>query len=142
MSTFALISAVLLVFESTLLAEIPKDITKIADIADYERGIAAATNDFGKGVMRYEIVGLPGLSAQELKHKAKNDYNIDIVFHGCIPGPRVYYDRGYLDTVVESLKKKFGFDPVRKLDEELRKSESMKSRTNQPSEREPSDSRH
>ena len=105
------------------------------------RGVAAATSDLKKDVIRYEIVGLPGPADQELKARAKKEYSIDIVFHGCVPGPRVFYDRGYLDTVVQSLKKKHDFDPVRKMQEELRKPESMDSRTNQSSEREPSGSR-
>ncbi len=114
MNTAALISAVILTFTSTVLAEVPKDITKPADIVEYERGVAAATNDFKKGVIRYEIIGLPDPNlSQEVKDKAKKNYNIDVVFHGCIPGPRVDYDRGYLDTVVKSLKKQYGFDPVR-----------------------------
>ena len=126
-----LLPAIILVCASGLRAEVPKEIGKAADIAEYERGVASATNDLAKGVIRYEITGEPGPTDKDLKARARKDYNIEVVFHGCARGPEVFHDRGYLDTVVESLKKKYGFDPVRKLDEELRASRAS------PTDKEP-----
>ena len=128
----SLISTIVLFFASGLLAEVPKDITKEADIAEYGRGVAAATNDLKQGLIKYEIVGEPFITNQELKVRTKKEYKIDVVFHGCIPGPQVFRDRGYHDTVVESLRKKYGFDPVQRMEEALQEAQSTKNRTNSP----------
>ena len=126
----ALALGVVVFFASGLFAEVPKDITKKADIEEYERGAAAATNDLKNGVIKYEIIGITSTVDQELKDRTKKEYNIDIIFHGCIPGPQVFRDRGYQDTIVESLKKKYGFDPVQRIEEDLQAAESTKDRTN------------
>jgi hypothetical protein len=107
-----------------VLAEAPGDITAKEDIAEYEQGVAAATNDLKNGLIKYEIVGMPSGAAYELKERAKKEYNIDVVFHGCIPGPQIFRDRGYHDTVIESLTKKYGFDPLQRMDEDLRAAKS------------------
>jgi len=125
----SLTSAAILLFSSGLFAETPKDITKKEDIVEYERGVAAATSDLKEGNIRYEIIGMLGSTDPELKIRAKKEYNIDVVFHGCIPGPRESYDRGYHDAVIQSLSKKYGFDPVEQLDQNLRKKELTERRT-------------
>jgi hypothetical protein len=125
-------SAAILFLTPGVFAEVPKDITKKADIAEYEWGVAAATNDLKNGVIKYEIVGITGAIDQELKERAKKEYNIDIIFRGCMPGPRVFRDRGYRDTIDESLKKKYGFDPVQRIEKDLRAAESTQGQTNSP----------
>ncbi|PAW77040.1 MAG: hypothetical protein B9S32_13130 [Verrucomicrobia bacterium Tous-C9LFEB] len=102
-------------------AAVPTDIAKPDEVAQYKAGESAARKDMEKGLYKYEIVGLPRPEDVTLPAEAKKQYGITIVFHGCIPGPNVAYDRGYLDTVVATLKKKHGFDPVQKLSEDLLK---------------------
>jgi hypothetical protein len=82
---------ILVVLSFTLRADVPQDITKPTDIAEYEWGGAAAAKDIQKGVAKYEIVGFPGPNAQEMKERPRKEYQIEIIFHGCIPGPQVFY---------------------------------------------------
>jgi len=96
----------------------PEGATDI-DRKDYRDGALAASGDLAKGMVKYEIVGLPGPHAQDLAREAKHQYGVDVVFHGCIPSPRVWYDQGYLDMVTQHLKQRYGFDPVAQLDKEL-----------------------
>jgi hypothetical protein len=101
------------------LAGPPPQTASDADRKDYRDGSSAASADVAKGIIRYKIVGLPGPDAADLTHQAKSRYGITVIFHGCIPGPRVWHDQGYLDIVVERLIQKYGYDPVAKLDKEL-----------------------
>lgn len=87
---------------------------------EYSLGEAAARRDLKQGKIVYEIVGEPCVIDEELRKIALRDYGIVVKFHGCVAGPRIDYDRGYLDTVIAHLKKKHSFDPVMKLERELR----------------------
>ncbi len=90
------------------------------DQKEVEAGRAAAQADIGKKLIRYDIVGQPSMIDPELKRLAASKYNITVTFHGCCAGPRIDYDRAYLDMVIAHLKALHGFDPVAKLDKELR----------------------
>ena len=94
--------------------------TRQIDQKEVSAGQADAQRDLRKGVIRYEIIGEPSVIDQELAKAAKEKYDITIVFHGCCVGPRVDYDQAYLETVVAYLKKKYSFDPVAKIEQELR----------------------
>lgn len=90
------------------------------DQKEVEAGRAAAQADINKKLIRYDIVGQPSMIDPELKRIAESKYNISVTFHGCIPGPRIDFDRAYLDVVIAHLKALHGFDPVAKLEKELR----------------------
>ncbi len=90
------------------------------DQKEVEAGRAAAQKDISKQLMRYDIVGQPSKIDPELKRLAATKYNITVTFHGCCAGPRIDYDRAYLDVVVAHLKALHGFDPVPRLEKELR----------------------
>ncbi len=90
------------------------------DQKEVEAGRAAARADIGKKLLRYEIVGQPSMIDPELKRLAANKYNITVIFHGCSAGPRIDYDRAYFDEVISHLETQYGFDPVAKLERELR----------------------
>ncbi|MEQ1824069.1 MAG: hypothetical protein ABL949_16285 [Fimbriimonadaceae bacterium] len=90
------------------------------DQKEVEAGRAAARADIGKKLIRYDVVGQPSMIDPELKRLAVSKYNISVTFHGCCPGPRIDYDCAYLDVVIAHLKALYGFDPVAKLEKELR----------------------
>lgn len=90
------------------------------DQKEVEAGSAAARADIGKQLIRYDIVGQPSKIDPELKRLADTKYNISVTFHGCCAGPRIDYDRAYLDVVIAHLKALHGFDPVARLEKELR----------------------
>jgi len=94
--------------------------SRTIDPKEYSMAEADAQRDLKQGKIVYEIVGQPSMIDQELKKIALEDYGISVKFHGCARGPRVDYDQGYLDTVVAHLKKKYSFDPVAKIELELR----------------------
>lgn len=83
-------------------------------------GEAAARKDIAQGIVRYEIGGIPSPTDAELSHLAKEKYQITVAFSGCMIGPRVDFDRAYRQTVIDHLKAKHGFDPVMKIESELR----------------------
>ena len=91
-----------------------------ADPKEVEAGRAAARADLEKKLIRYDIVGQPSMIDPELKRLAASKFNISVTFHGCVAGPRVDYDRAYLDVVIGHLKALHGYDPVVKLEKELR----------------------
>ena len=91
-----------------------------ADPNEVEAGRAAARADLEKKLIRYDIVGQPSVIDPELKRLAASKYNISVTFHGCVAGPRVDYVRAYLDVVIAHLKALHGYDPVVKLEKELR----------------------
>ena len=91
-----------------------------ADPKEVEAGRAAARADLEKKLIRYDIVGQPSMIDPELKRLAASKFNISVTFHGCVAGPRVDYDRAYLDVVIAHLKALHGYDPVVKLEKELR----------------------
>ncbi|MDI1311582.1 hypothetical protein [Prosthecobacter sp.] len=90
------------------------------DQKEYSLGETDAQRDLKQGKIVYEIVGQPSMIDQELTQIALKEYGISVKFHGCMAGPRIDYDQGYLDTVVAHLKKKFSFDPVLKVERDLR----------------------
>jgi hypothetical protein len=90
------------------------------DQKEVEAGRAAARADIGKKLIRYDIVGQPSMIDPELQRLAASKYNISVTFHGCCAGPRIDYDRAYLEVVIAHLKALYGFDPVAKLEKELR----------------------
>lgn len=83
-------------------------------------GEAAARKDISQGIVRYEIGGIPSPTDAELSRLAKEKYQITVAFSGCVIGPRVDFDRAYRQTVIDHLKAKHGFDPVMKIESELR----------------------
>lgn len=91
-----------------------------ADPKEVDAGRAAARADLEKKLIRYDIVGQPSMIDPELKRLAASKHNISVTFHGCVAGPRVDYDRAYLDVVTAHLKALHGYDPVVKLEKELR----------------------
>ncbi|MEO6053556.1 MAG: HEAT repeat domain-containing protein [Chthoniobacterales bacterium] len=95
-------------------------------IEEYTEGEVAALKDIKKGKYIYSITGMPGPTSLQLEAESAKHYGITIDFHGCLRGPRVAYDRGYRDAVIKALKKKYGFDPVEKLDHELRAAKNQK----------------
>lgn len=90
------------------------------DQKEVEAGRATARADIGNKLIRYDIVGQPSMIDAELKRLAASKYNISVTFHGCIAGPRIDYDRAYLEVVMAHLKALYGFDPVARLEKELR----------------------
>lgn len=94
------------------------------DPKEVEAGRAAARADLEKKRIRYDIIGHPSVIDPELKRIAASKYNISVTFHGCVAGPRVDYDRAYLDVVIAHLKALHGYDPVVKLEKELREKQS------------------
>lgn len=90
------------------------------DQKEVEAGHAAAQADIGRKLIRYHIFGEPSMIDPELKRLAGTKYNISVSFHGCTPGPRIDYDRAYQEVVVAHLKTLYGFDPVSRLEKELR----------------------
>ena len=90
------------------------------DQKEYSLGLADAQRDLKLGKIEYKIIGEPSMIDQDLKKIALKDYGITVKFHGCARGPRIDYDQGYLDTVIAHLKKKYSFDPVLKVEGELR----------------------
>lgn len=96
-------------------------ITRQIDQKEYAAGQSYANRDLNKGIVRYEIIGEPSPIDQEMQKAAKDQYGIAVVFHGCVPGPRIDYDQGYLDTVKAHLIKKHSFDPVLKIESALLK---------------------
>jgi len=56
----------------------------------------------------------------ELRRLAAERYQITVAFTGCVIGPKVAYDRAYREAVTAHLKDKHGFDPVAKIEAELR----------------------
>ena len=94
--------------------------TRKVDAKEYSSGEADAQRDLKQGKVVYQIVGMPSMIDGELKKIVLSDYGITVKFLGCVVGPRVDYDQGYLDTVIAYLKKKYSFDPVVKVEKELR----------------------
>ncbi|MFM2171502.1 MAG: hypothetical protein RI957_1731 [Verrucomicrobiota bacterium] len=90
------------------------------DQKEVEAGRAAAQADIRKKLIRYDIVGQPSMIDPELKRLAASKYNISVTFHGCCAGPRIDFDRAYLEVVIAHLKTLHGFDPVAKLEKDLR----------------------
>lgn len=93
------------------------------DPKEVEAGRAAARADIGKKLIRYDIVGQPSKIDPELKRLAAGQYNITVTFHGCCAGPRIDYDSAYREVVMAHLKALYGFDPVARLEKELREKE-------------------
>lgn len=93
---------------------------KWKDRREATAGTAAARQDIARGVARYEIAGMPSPTDAELRRLAAERYQITVAFTGCIIGPKVAYDRAYRETVVAHLKAQHGFDPVMKIEAELR----------------------
>ncbi|TDU81279.1 hypothetical protein EI77_00582 [Prosthecobacter fusiformis] len=93
---------------------------KWSDRREARAGAAAANKDIGQGKVRYDIGGIPSETDTELRSLAAKRYNITVAFSGCIIGPNVAYDRAYRQTVIQHLKAKYGFDPVMKIEAELR----------------------
>jgi hypothetical protein len=96
-----------------------EDSQRAKDVAEYNLGKNAAEHDLENGIIKYEIVGEPLTTDAQLKKIAKEHYNIDVILHGCVVGPRELYDKGYLETVQAFLVKKYGKDPIVQIDEQL-----------------------
>ena len=109
----------LFALQIAVLAGPPPQTASDADRNDYRDGSLAAVSDTAKGIFKYEIIGLWPPYAEDLARQAKDRYAITVIFHGCVAGPRVWYDQGYLDIVVQRLIERYGFDPVKRLDKEL-----------------------
>jgi hypothetical protein len=114
----------LLVTATAFSAEPPESATNEADRAEWRRGCAAAARDIAQHIVKYEIVGFPAPDSADLKREAMTRFGVDVVFRGCVPGPNVWYDRGYLDTVIQHLSTKHGQDPIAQLHQELMKKRS------------------
>lgn len=93
---------------------------KWKDRREAAAGTAAARQDIAKGVVKYEIGGIPSETDAELRRLAAERYQITVAFTGCVIGPKVAYDRAYREAVVAHLKAQHGFDPVMKIEAELR----------------------
>ncbi|MEN3940449.1 hypothetical protein WJU23_04075 [Prosthecobacter sp. SYSU 5D2] len=93
---------------------------KWLDRREAKAGAAAANRDTAQGVIRYEIVGMPSPTDAELRRLAAERYQITVAFTGCVIGPKVAYDKAYREAVTAHLKDKHGFDPVMKIEAELR----------------------
>jgi len=96
------------------------DIQRVEDITEYNSGKNAAECDLKNNVIKYEIIGEPLMTDVQLKKVAKEDYNIDVILHGCVVGPREFFDKGYLEAVQAYLIKKYGKDPIVQIDKQLR----------------------
>lgn len=116
------IIAILVIGLSALVAVAQVEETKPRkfDQKEYSQGETDAERDLKRGKIVYEIIGQPSMIDQELKKLALKEYGISVEFHGCVRAPRVEYDQGYLETVIAYLKKKYSFDPVHKIEQELR----------------------
>lgn len=114
----------LLVTATVISGEPPASATIEADRAEWRRGSAAASRDIAQRSVKYEITGFPAPDAADLKREAMTRFGVDVVFRGCVPGLNVWYDRGYLDTVIQHLSKKHGHDPIAQLHQELMKKRS------------------
>jgi hypothetical protein len=90
------------------------------DVAEKAAGIYAATDDITKGIIRYEIAGQPMQIDQEIKHQALSEYGIIVEFSGCRGSPRIDFSSGYRETVINHLTKKYGFNPVIRIQETIR----------------------
>ena len=106
------------------LAETEAAPARKVDPKEYSAGEVDAQRDIKQGKVVYEILGEPSMIDNELRKIALKDYGITVKFRGCVAGPRIDYDRGYLDAVISFLKKKYSFDPVVKVERELREKES------------------
>ena len=93
---------------------------RLAPPEEAAKGEADARKDIAKGLIKYEIIGMPSTSYAELKRQAAERYHVTVIFHGCIVGPRVDYDQAYLKMVITHLNARYGFDPVAKIQAELR----------------------
>lgn len=105
----------------TALAESPSVAIHHIDEAEKAAGIQAAKNEITKGVIRYEIVGEPMQIDKEIKSRALSEYGIIVEFSGCTGSPRADFTSGYRETVIDHLKKKYGFDPVIRIQEAIMK---------------------
>ena len=105
----------------TAFAESPPAAIHQIDETEKAAGILAAKNDITKGVIRYEIVGEPMQIDTEIKSQALYEYGIIVEFSGCTGSPRADYASGYRETVISHLKKKYGFDPVVRIQEAIMK---------------------
>ncbi len=104
---------------SFALADEPSTAIHRVDEASKAAGIEAAKRDIAKGVIRYGIVGEPMRSDVEIKNQAFSQYGINVEFSGCRVSQTADYDGGYREEVVRHLKKKYGFDPVARIQETL-----------------------
>jgi len=87
---------------------------------DYRTGEKAASRDLNKGIIRYEIQGISHLYFGELHDQAKEKYNVQIDFSGCMGYPRRDYAQGYKDRVIKYLIDTYSYDPIPGLMEEVR----------------------
>lgn len=97
-----------------------QDAQKPVDQKEMEAGDAAARKDIARGLIQYDLVGQPSMIDPELQRLAAENYGITLIFHGCTGGRRGDFDRAYLNAVIEHLKARHGFNPVLKIETELR----------------------
>ncbi len=104
------------------LAKVKEKISQVvrAEVVEFEKGVAKAKEELAKGVTRYEIVGQPRLTDHKLKRLAKEKLKVEVVLLGCAGSPNEKFHEGHQKTVKAFLLKKYGYDPVLKLEESLR----------------------
>jgi len=107
----------------TAFAESPSTASRNIEETERAAGILAAKDEIANGVIRYEIVGQPMQIDEEIKSKALSEYGIIVEFSGCTGSPRVDFANAYRETVTDYLKKKYGFDPVMRIQEAIMKKE-------------------
>jgi hypothetical protein len=95
------------------------DVQRAEDVTEYNTGKNAAERDLKNKIIKYEIIGEPLMTDVQLKKIAKENFNIDVILHGCVVGPREFYDKGYLEAVQAYLIKKYGKDPIVQIDKQL-----------------------
>jgi hypothetical protein len=93
---------------------------KQLDLAEYKKGVESAVADLSKKKVRYDLVGQPTAIDQKLKKKAKVDFGIEVILHGCRRPTREDFYEGYKNTVLAYLKKKYGYDPIPIAEKNLR----------------------
>ena len=81
-------------------------------LPEYKKGVESAMADLSKKIIRYDLVGEPSGIEQKLKEKAKADFGIEVILHGCNRPARKDFYKGYKNTILAFLKKKHGFDPI------------------------------
>ena len=107
------------VIACAVFAELPTAAIRHVDEAERAAGIKAAKDEITKGVIRYEIVGEQMKIDTEIKNQALSKYGVIVEFSGCTGSPRIDFSSGYRETVINYLKKKYGFDPVMRIQEAI-----------------------
>ncbi len=84
-------------------------------------GREAAAKDVERGLVRYNLTDEPSPFDAELRRISSEQYGVTVTFGVRNFGPREIYDEAYLYVVQDYLKTRYGFDPVAKIEENLKK---------------------